>query len=161
MIYAQIKNEVVCNKIIIDDETKASLFAEGFDYCIRIDNLTVVPDIDWFYRNEQFTKVINFSIEGGISSEVPHGTYDSFESFKMSDNSGKFEVSVDGDNIIIGCQIYNYRWLRYAYWTLKTKDAKTFGPLVKRTDGLMYKRQFKIAQVDADAVYTALCTLKE
>lgn len=161
MIYAQIKNEEVCNKILVDDESKVHLFLKGFDHCIRVDNLEVVPEIDWYYKNEKFTKVIDLHVEGGIPSEVPHGTSDSFQPFKMSKDGYEFDVSLEGDNLNVGCQAYNYRWIRYALWMMKTKDAKVMGPLFKTTHGLTYKNKFKIAQVDVDAVYIALCTLRE
>jgi hypothetical protein len=161
MIYAQIKNGQVHNKILVDDENKVHLFAEGFDHCIRIDNLKVVPDIDWFYKNNEFTKVINLPIEGGIPAEVPHGTAETFKPFKMSQDSFEFDISLEGENLIVGCQVYNFRWIRYAVWMMKTKNADSVGPLFKTVYGLTYKKKITIVQIDIDAAYAALCTLRK
>ena len=57
MVYAQIKNNVIVNVIVLDDPTLVSIFTDGFDYCVRIDNLTPVPIIGDTYNpsNGTFT----------------------------------------------------------------------------------------------------------
>lgn len=161
MIYAQIKNEEVYNKILIDDESKIPLFAQGFDGCIRVDNLKIIPDIGWYYRNGTFTNVVNFIVEGGIPKEVPSGTATNFEPFELSENSHEFIVSVDGENLRVGCAVYDYRWIRYALWEMSTKDIQVMGPLTKTNNVFTYRKRFKITQADVDLIYSALCTLKE
>jgi hypothetical protein len=42
MIYAQILNNTVQNVIVLSDASLANTFAEGFDACVRIDNITDV-----------------------------------------------------------------------------------------------------------------------
>jgi hypothetical protein len=42
MTYAQILNNIVQNVIVLDNASLASMFAVGFDACIRIDNITDV-----------------------------------------------------------------------------------------------------------------------
>lgn len=56
MIYAQIKDNVIKNRIRLDDSNLESLFLNGFDYLIRIDELEVQPDIGWFYDGQSFTQ---------------------------------------------------------------------------------------------------------
>ena len=49
MIYAQILNGFVRNVIVLNDPTLQSVFVNGFDYLVRIDNLTPTPQIMWAY----------------------------------------------------------------------------------------------------------------
>lgn len=49
MTFAQIKNGVVKNVITLDDITLQDLFAQGFDYFIRIDTLDPHPGVRWLY----------------------------------------------------------------------------------------------------------------
>jgi hypothetical protein len=55
MIYAQIKNGIVVNNIVLNDTSLLSLFGQGFD-CnpIEIDNLNPVPQIGWTYNGTNF-----------------------------------------------------------------------------------------------------------
>lgn len=55
MIYAQIKNGIVRNLIVLDDDSLAHLFAEGYDLCIRVDQLDPQPCIFWSYDGENFS----------------------------------------------------------------------------------------------------------
>jgi len=55
MIYAQIKNNVVFNTIVIDENSPMDLLSEGFDYFIRIDNLQPCPGIRWGYDGAEFS----------------------------------------------------------------------------------------------------------
>lgn len=54
MIYAQIKNNLVVNCIVADDETPMDIFSAGYDYFIRIDNLNPIPGIGWSYDGTTF-----------------------------------------------------------------------------------------------------------
>jgi hypothetical protein len=54
-IYAQILNGVVVNIIILNDSTLEPLFAQGFDACIQIDQLSPQPGIGWSYDGQSFT----------------------------------------------------------------------------------------------------------
>ena len=56
MIYAQIKNNTVQNIIVLQDTSLVSVFTEGYDYCVRIDNLPEVPSIGWAYDGQNFIK---------------------------------------------------------------------------------------------------------
>ena len=55
MIYAQIQNGLVMNVILLDDPSILSLFminpVDGtqFDFVVRIDQLSPVPQIGWSY----------------------------------------------------------------------------------------------------------------
>lgn len=53
--YAQIKNNMVINTIIVDKNTPMDLFSEGYDYFIRIDTLPVIPGIRWGYDGTNFS----------------------------------------------------------------------------------------------------------
>lgn len=64
MIFAQILNGVVQNTIVLDDMKLASLFSQGFDHFVRIDNLELVPSIGWSYDEENFSPPIPPAIEG-------------------------------------------------------------------------------------------------
>lgn len=55
MVYAQIKNGNVVNTIVADENTPLDLFARGFDYFIRIDEMDLVPSIGWTYNGENFS----------------------------------------------------------------------------------------------------------
>lgn len=49
MIYAQILNGIIVNIIQLEDSSLVSLFSQGYDSCIQIDNLTPIPAIGWYY----------------------------------------------------------------------------------------------------------------
>lgn len=49
MIYAQIKDGKVKNTIVIDDVSLLHLFTEGFDYCLKIDDVEPQPGVGWGY----------------------------------------------------------------------------------------------------------------
>lgn len=49
MVYAQIRNQVVVNTIVLDDPTILHLFKVGFDDCVRVDQLSPQPGIGWSY----------------------------------------------------------------------------------------------------------------
>lgn len=48
MVYAQIRNNIIKNTIILDDPSLESLFVVGFDSLERVDNLTPEPSQEWF-----------------------------------------------------------------------------------------------------------------
>lgn len=50
MIYAQILYGVVVNIIVLDDSTLVPQFTMGFDFCLEIDNLAIIPQIGWSYN---------------------------------------------------------------------------------------------------------------
>lgn len=54
MIYAQIKDGVIVNNIVVDENTPMELFSAEFDYFLRIDNLASNPGIGWTYDGENF-----------------------------------------------------------------------------------------------------------
>lgn len=47
MIYAQIRNGVIVNTIVLDDRRLEPIFAEGFDELRRIDHLPNPPGMFW------------------------------------------------------------------------------------------------------------------
>jgi hypothetical protein len=49
MIYTQILNGIIVNIIELDDSTLVPIFAQGYDSCMQIDNLSTVPNIGWYY----------------------------------------------------------------------------------------------------------------
>lgn len=57
MIYAQIKDHVVCNCIVIEDLESPELFSTGYDYFVRIDNLNPRPSIGWSYDGQSFSPI--------------------------------------------------------------------------------------------------------
>jgi hypothetical protein len=55
MIFAQILNGIIMNTIILNDLSLIPLFTEGFDSCIRIDQLSIQPSIGWTYDGTNFS----------------------------------------------------------------------------------------------------------
>lgn len=52
MIFAQIKNGIVQNTIVLEDESLSEVFQNGFDHLIRVDQLEPRPSIGWSYDAE-------------------------------------------------------------------------------------------------------------
>lgn len=53
--YAQIVNNLVANTIAVSADMDPSMFQEGYDYLLRVDNLSPQPGIGWGYDGESFT----------------------------------------------------------------------------------------------------------
>src|SRR5277367_6533990 len=160
MIYAQVKNCVIQNVIILNDENLVHLFEKGFDHCLRIDHLNPQPALGWFHDGKNFMKLIRQEPSGGIPNEVPHGDATTFKPFSFSDSSGNHEVSLEGNVLQIGCHQYDYVWTRYALWTILEKGEAQVGPLIKTQRGVSYGRYFDIALSDVMRLYSNLCNLK-
>lgn len=58
MIFAQIKENIVCNVIVLDDMDLISHFAESLTYIINITDMIPQPGIGWSYDGENFTAPI-------------------------------------------------------------------------------------------------------
>lgn len=69
MVYAQIKNSKVENIIIINDESLVSLFGEGFDEIVSVEDADPRPGPGWFYEDEEFAPPVEQE-----SSEIPDVT---------------------------------------------------------------------------------------
>lgn len=54
MTYAQIKNGIVVNIIELNSPELETIFSDGFDALIRIDEINPTPSIDWSYSGETF-----------------------------------------------------------------------------------------------------------
>lgn len=54
MVYAQIKNGIIQNTIVLEDSSLQSVFAQGFDAFVRVDNLSPEPAIGWSYDGSNF-----------------------------------------------------------------------------------------------------------
>lgn len=63
MVYAQVKDGIVRNTIVLDDLTLIPLFSEGFDAFIRVDNIDQPPSINWTYDGNTFNPPIIEDIE--------------------------------------------------------------------------------------------------
>ena len=55
MIYAQVKDGIVKNTIVLEDENLLLLFKDGFDQVVRIDQLSPKPGIGWSYDGTNFS----------------------------------------------------------------------------------------------------------
>lgn len=55
MIYAQIKNGILQNCIILEDESLKDMFSQEFDFLINLDGLDPCPGIGWNYDEQNFT----------------------------------------------------------------------------------------------------------
>lgn len=95
MIFAQIKNGKIVNTIVLENIDLVEAFTEGFDALIRIDDLEIIPGINW-----------NHNIDDGFSAPtVPVLTM--IETInKMGDDAevfGKRLISdVRNENIALG-----------------------------------------------------------
>lgn len=49
MKYAQIKNGIIINIIVLNNLDFYDVFLSGFDYLIRVDTRSTVPGIGWSY----------------------------------------------------------------------------------------------------------------
>jgi hypothetical protein len=58
MIYAQIKDGVVLNTIVLEDTSLESVFSAGFDYFISIDAVNPKPSIGWGYDGSAFSPIV-------------------------------------------------------------------------------------------------------
>lgn len=56
MKYAQIKNGVVTNIIILEDQSLLPYFSENFDQVINISSFVPEPEIGWTYNNGNFAQ---------------------------------------------------------------------------------------------------------
>ncbi len=54
-VWAQIKNGVVENAIVLNDESLIPIFSEGFDYFVRIDEMDPRPGPQWLFDGQVFT----------------------------------------------------------------------------------------------------------
>lgn len=54
MVFAQIKDGIVKNIIVLDDLSLEDLFSEGFDFFIRIDEMEIQPGVHWIYDGIEF-----------------------------------------------------------------------------------------------------------
>lgn len=54
MIFAQIKDGQVKNTIVLEDLNLVPLFKQGFDECIRVDEMNPTPSIGWSYVDREF-----------------------------------------------------------------------------------------------------------
>lgn len=55
MVYAQISEGVIQNRIVIDDPDIVQYFLEGYDYIIRVDDLDPEPQMGWLYDGMVFS----------------------------------------------------------------------------------------------------------
>lgn len=54
MILAQIKNGIIINVVVVDDETKVPWLTHGFDQVVIISQEPDGPGIGWTYDGENF-----------------------------------------------------------------------------------------------------------
>ena len=49
MVYVQIKDGIILNRIILNDAALESAFIVGYDYLKRVDELSPEPQLGWLY----------------------------------------------------------------------------------------------------------------
>lgn len=92
--------------------------------------------------------------------EVKTGKATMFSTFKLTEASGGFTVSYDGNAVHIDCRQYDPRWLRREL-TLLCRNGRTKGTLTYAgRDGVLHD-EYCIVWNDANRILTALETLKE
>lgn len=55
MKYAQIKDELIKNVILVEEGASLEQFSSGYDDLVRIDNITPIPGINWSYDGNNFS----------------------------------------------------------------------------------------------------------
>jgi hypothetical protein len=159
MIFAQITDNLIVNTIQIDDIAVVPMFTEGYDACVQIDNIAPQPAIGWSYDGTDFTNQATLppivSLDG-----VPSGSATTFDPFMLSAASNRYWVSINGTDVSVGCQIYDYVGLRYVLYMLLTQNAGSIGVFTVTPDGISQNNQFVVTLADAGAIYAVVCTLK-
>lgn len=97
MIYAQIKNGSVKNIILLDNPLLETIFLEGFDYLVRIDNLNIIPSKDWNYDGNNFSPIDpGLPMQQAVEIKVQHA----IEGFS------KLSVRYAAENVLLGITQY-------------------------------------------------------
>lgn len=127
---------------------------------VDITNLSPQP-FEWCsYNGTNFSNVIAAPYISSIPVDIPVGSQTTFTPFTLSSASNNFPVSIDGSNVSIGCQTFDYVWLRYAAYTLINKQTSNLGFFSLNSDGsITHNNTFNIAAIDVNLIYTNLCTL--
>jgi hypothetical protein len=130
MIYAQILNGIIVNIIQLDDSTLVSLFAQGYDSCLQIDNLTVVPNIGWYYdiTSLSFYPPITLAlIQNGSVTQIIQNC----EAY-ITNNSSNYQYIIDVTTVnpqpLVG-DLYDGTTFTHcqAYYQALVNDAISFG----------------------------------
>lgn len=159
MTYAIISNSFVVNIIVVDNHNQLSQYPQPYDSAIEIDALPIIPGVGWIYDGSNFYSIICFPVTGGYPNNIPSGSDSTFDSFNLSDGSGGFSVSIDGSIIYVGCQSYDYAWLRYALWMLLIQGLSQVNCLSLTDTGVCCNNQFNILSDDINSIYSALINL--
>lgn len=64
MVYAQIKDGIIKNTIVLDDMSLLNVFLDGFDYLLRVDDLDPQPSIGWSYDGSNYAPPPEIEDEG-------------------------------------------------------------------------------------------------
>lgn len=155
MIFAQVLNNIVMNVLVVPDGSTTDQYSVGFDSCVDVTSITPQPGVYWTYENSVFSHLILFDVT--YTPGIPTGTGTTITPFTMVSND--FDVNVVDSVIGIGCQTYDYKWLRYVLYMFATGQSTQINCLIKVDGGLSFNNQFTIAQTDVDTTYEALCTL--
>jgi len=68
MNYAQIKNGIVENIIVLEDDSLIQTFSDGFDSFVVVDGMDPMPQIGWGYDGTNFVPAIAPALNTQISS---------------------------------------------------------------------------------------------
>ena len=128
MVYAQILNNIVVNTIELEDSTLVSIFTQGYDACLQIDNLSPVPAIGWKYDGTNFySPAVLALIQGNLVVNI----IQDFDTY-ITDNAANYQYIVDITNATTLPQIgWSYNGTSFipsqAYYQTIVAAAITFG----------------------------------
>jgi hypothetical protein len=128
LTFAQILNTIIVNIIDLEDSTLVPLFAEGFDSCLEIDQLSPTPGINWYYDGTDYWPPIILALINGnlvvnvIQNYTPY----------ISANSSTYQYIIDVTNSSLPPQIgWGYNGTSFipslSYFQTLLQDAANFG----------------------------------
>lgn len=135
MVYAQIKDGIVVNCVILEDETLIDLFTEGFDYLININDLDPIPSIDWTYDSGNNT----------FSEPVPIPVFRISNSFESPENLDYDILGLHKKRSIIGGELRTIEYYKNydgtTYSDLSVLETRTY---TRNEIGLVTTRNLEI-----------------
>jgi hypothetical protein len=128
MTYAQILNTIIVNIIDLEDSTLVPLFAEGFDCCLEIDQLSPMPGINWYYDGTNYWPLVTLVL---VNNNLVVNVIQNYTPY-ISANSGSYQYIIDVTNSSLPPQIgWAYNGTSFipslAYYQALLQEAASFG----------------------------------
>lgn len=100
MIYAQIKNAIVKNIVVINDVNLEAVFIAGFDYLVRIDNRSENVALNWVY-----TPAVGETPDSFAAPTPPNPDYQKIYEVKINNaiiGFNKLIIQFAAANVLLG-----------------------------------------------------------